>query len=284
MQYLLFALVVYFTLCNSQQTPQSSQSTFQYTRLNITNTAILLVDHQSGLANGILDQNQLEFRNNLMALAKIAKLFQIPVVVSTSNQDGPNGPYLESILNELPDNTVIIPRPGEINAWDNNDFKSAVEATDATKLIVSGIVTEVCVSFVALSLKQEGYDVYVALDSSGTYSSLASTAGKDRMLQAGIIPMTWFAIACEFQSDWRNTDTVDGFTDILREHLPWYANVMESWNFLSGSQQPNQPTQPSSQPTPRVPQPTPRVPQPTPRVPQPGPVIDDNDNDNNNDQ
>jgi len=255
MQYLLFALVLYFTLCNSQPTSQSSS--FEYTRLANNNTAILFVDHQSGLANGILDQNQIEFKNNLIALAKIAKLFQIPVIVSTSNQQGPNGPYLESVLNELPDDMVIVNRQGEINAWDNDDFKSAVQDTQATKFIVSGIVTEVCVAFVALSLKAEGYDVYVALDSSGTYSTLASTAATDRMLQAGIIPMTWFAIACELQLDWRNADTVEGFTDILREHLPWYSNVMESFTFLTQSQQPTQQPQPSKQPQPSQ-QPTPQ--------------------------
>jgi nicotinamidase-related amidase len=263
MQYLLFALVVYFTLCNSQQNSDASQSQFQYTRLANNNTAILLVDHQTGLANGILDQSQIEFKNNLLALAKIAKLFEVPVIVSTSNQDGPNGPYLQDILDELPNNYVIIHRQGEINAWDNQDFMDAVLDTGASKFIVSGIVTEVCVAFVALSLRQEGYDVYAALDSSGTYSYLASQSGKDRMIQAGVIPMTWFAIACEFQGDWRNEDTVEGFTEILRVHLPWYSNVMESWSFLQQGgtgQQPQQ--QPSRQPAPstsggRVPTPQP---------------------------
>jgi nicotinamidase-related amidase len=208
------------------------------------------VDHQSGLANGVHDINSFEFKHSLLALAKIAALFRIPTIVSTSRQDGPNGPYLSEILKILPNDTVIVHRQGEINAWDNSEFKAAAQATGASQFIVSGIVTEVCAAFVALSLRAEGYDVYVAVDSSGTYSSLAAQSGVARMIQFGVQPMTWFAIACEFQRDWRNSETVEGFTAILKDHLPFYANLIEGWTFQSQAQQNNTQQPPAPVPAP----------------------------------
>jgi nicotinamidase-related amidase len=272
MQYLLFALAVYFSVCNSQSLR------FQYSRLDKTNTALLLVDHQSGLSNGVMDINQIELKNNLIALAKVAKLFELPVVVSTSQPDSPNGPFLQAVLDELPATYVIIPRPGEINAWDNIEFQTAVNETGATKFIVSGI--EVGVTFVALSLRESGYDVYMAFDSSPSYDHLVGSTGKIRMVTAGIIPMTWYSIACELQVDWSNTETVDGFTEILKQHLPWYANLMESGK---SSEQPKPPTVPSPQPAqgnqpgqPTIPSPQPaqgnQPGQPTIPSPQPAPT------------
>lgn len=91
----------------------------------------------------MLDLNQPEFKTNLLALAKIAKVFNLPVVLSTSRPNGPNGPYLADVLAVLPNTTVVVNRQGEINAWDNTEFRSAAKATGASKFIVSGIVTEV---------------------------------------------------------------------------------------------------------------------------------------------
>jgi nicotinamidase-related amidase len=198
-------------------------------RLSMDNAAVLLVDHQTGLANGVRDKSQNDFRSALLALAKLANLFDLPTIVTTSRPNGPNGPYIPEVL-ELLNNATVINRPGEINAMDNQEFFDAVKATGRTKFIVSGIVTEVCVAFVAFSLLQEGYDVYVALDASGTYDERAQNIAIDRMVHAGAQPMTWFAIACELQGDWRDS-TGEGFTQIVSENLPWYGYLINSWNY-----------------------------------------------------
>jgi len=193
------------------------------------NTAVLLVDHQTGLALGVRDKSENDFKSALLALAKLANLFDLPTIVTTSRPNGPNGPYIPEVL-ELLNNATVINRPGEINAMDNQEFFDAVKATGRSKFIVSGIVTEVCVAFVAFSLLQEGYEVYVALDSSGTYDERAQNIAIERMVHAGVQPMTWFAIACELQGDWRNS-TGEGFTQIVSENLPWYGYLISSWNW-----------------------------------------------------
>jgi hypothetical protein len=200
-----------------------------YERLSMDNAAVLLVDHQTGLALGVRDKSENDFKSALIALAKLANLFDLPTIVSTSRPNGPNGPYIPEVL-EILNNATVINRPGEINAMDNQEFFDAVKATGRSKFIVSGIVTEVCVAFVAFSLLQEGYDVYVALDSSGTYDERAQNIAIERMVHAGIQPMTWFAIACELQGDWRNS-TGEGFTQIISENLPWYGYLISSWNW-----------------------------------------------------
>jgi len=211
-----------------------------YDRLSMDNAAVLFVDHQTGLALGVKDKSENDFKSALLALAKIAKLFDLPTIVTTSRPNGPNGPFIPEVLGIL-DNATVINRPGEINAMDNMDFFNAVKATGRTKFIVSGIVTEVCVAFVAFSLLQEGYEVYVALDSSGTYDPRAQNIAIERMVHAGIQPMTWFAIASELQGDWRNS-TAEGFTEIISEYLPWYGYLISSWNWtlMNGGETPTE--------------------------------------------
>src|SRR5690606_13994575 len=98
-----------------------------------------------------------------IAVAKLGKIFDLPTILTTSAEDGANGPLLPEIKALHPD-APYIPRPGEINAWDNADFKAAVEATGRKKLIIAGVSTDVCVLFPALSALAEGYDVYAVID------------------------------------------------------------------------------------------------------------------------
>lgn len=196
-------------------------------RLTPSNAAVLFIDHQTGLANGVADQSQPDFTNNVVALAKTAKLFNLPTVITTSAADGPNGPVMPQITQILPEASVI-PRPGEINAWDNADFVAAVGKTGRKKLIIAGISTEVCVAFVALSAVQAGYDVYAVIDSSGTWSKLVQEVAVARMVQAGVKPITWVAVAAELQHDWREA-TGQGLGQVMGEHLNFYGNLIGSY-------------------------------------------------------
>ena len=198
-----------------------------YQRLTAENAAVLFIDHQTGLANGVMDQSQLEFTTSVTALAKLAKLFELPAVITTSAADGPNGPVMPQITQILP-KAPVVHRPGEINAWDNADFVKAVERTGRKKLIIAGISTEVCVAFVTLSAVQAGYDAYAVIDASGTWNKLVQEVAIARMVQAGVKPITWVAVGAELQGDWRK-NTGQGLGQIMGEHLNFYGNLIGSF-------------------------------------------------------
>ena len=160
-----------------------------YERLTADNAAILFIDHQTGLSNGIQDQSYPEYLTAVTALAELAKVYELPAVITTSAEDGPNGPVLPVVAENLPD-APVIKRPGEINAWDNADFVAAVEATGRKKLIIAGVSTDVCVALAALAAQADGYEVYAVIDASGTWNKLVQEIAVARMVKAGVEPMT----------------------------------------------------------------------------------------------
>jgi len=199
---------------------------YKYNRLDKDNVALLMVDHQAGLLSLVRDFSPEEFRNNVLALADIAKFFDIPTILTTSFEEGPNGPLVPELREAFPQSPYIA-RPGQINACDNEDFLAAVKATGKKQLLVAGVVTEVCVSFPVLSALEAGYEVFVVTDASGTFNPITRDASWDRMSQAGAQLMTWFAAGCELHRDWRND--IEGFGGMLGNHLPQYANLMQSY-------------------------------------------------------
>ncbi|WP_185266769.1 isochorismate family cysteine hydrolase YcaC [Halopseudomonas xiamenensis] len=202
-----------------------------YVRLDKNNAAVLLVDHQTGLLSLVRDIHPDTFKNNVLALADLAKYFELPTILTTSFEDGPNGPLVPELKQLFPD-APYIARPGQINAWDNEDFVAAVKATGKKQLIIAGVVTEVCVAFPALSALAEGFDVFVVADASGTFNELTRSSALDRMIAAGAQPMTWFGVACELHRDWRND--VEGLGTLFSNHIPDYRNLINSYNTLTG--------------------------------------------------
>ena len=203
-----------------------------YNRLDKDKAAVLLVDHQAGLSSLVRDIQPDSFRNNVLALADIAQYFKLPSVLTTSFEDGPNGPLMPELREKLP-NAPFIPRPGQINAWDNEDFVKAVKATGRKQLIIAGIVTEVCVAFPALSAIEEGYEVFVVTDASGTFNEVTRHSAWDRMSKAGAQLMTWFGVACELHRDWRND--VEGLGTLFANHIPDYRNLINSYTTTKAS-------------------------------------------------
>jgi len=202
-------------------------SKFKYKPLDKDNAAVLLVDHQAGLTNLVQDFSPDDFKNNVLALADCAKYFELPTILTTSFEEGPNGPLVPELKEQFPE-APYIARPGNINAWDNEDFVNAVKATGKNQLIIAGIVTEVCVAFPALSALEEGYDVFVITDASGTFNSVTREAAWHRMIAAGAQMMTWFGAACELHRDWRND--VEGLGTLLSNHLPNYRCLIHSYS------------------------------------------------------
>lgn len=205
---------------------------FKYKRLDKNNAAVLLVDHQTGLINLVQDYTPNEFKNNVLALADIAKYFKLPTILTTSFEDGPNGPLVPELKEILP-NAAYIPRPGQINAWDNEDFVKAVKATGKKQLIIAGVVTDVCVAFPTLSALEEGFEVFVVVDASGTINKDMRDAALMRVSLAGAQMVSWFSVASELHRDWRND--VEGLGTILSNHLPNYRNLINSYQGQSKS-------------------------------------------------
>ncbi|MFU1517758.1 isochorismate family cysteine hydrolase YcaC [Vreelandella alkaliphila] len=201
-----------------------------YVRLDKDNAAVLLVDHQTGLLSLVRDIDPDRFKNNVLALADLAKYFGLPTILTTSFEDGPNGPLVPELKEMFPE-APYIARPGQINAWDNEDFVKAVKATGKKQLIIAGVVTEVCVAFPALSALEEEFDVFVITDASGTFNELTRDAAWDRMSGAGAQLMTWFGAACELHRDWRND--IEGLGALFSNHIPDYRNLMNSYSTLT---------------------------------------------------
>ena len=198
-----------------------------YIRLDKDNAAVLLVDHQTGLLSLIRDIDPDKFKNIVLGLAALAQYFNLPTILTTSFEEGPNGPLVPELKEMFPD-APYIARPGQINAWDNEDFVKAVKATGKKQLIIAGVVTEVCVAFPALSALEEDFEVFVITDASGTFNSLTRDAAWDRMSNAGAQLMTWFGAACELHRDWRND--VEGLAALFSNHIPDYRNLINSYN------------------------------------------------------
>ena len=201
-----------------------------YVKLDKSQAAVLLVDHQAGLMSLVRDIEPDKFRNNVLAVADAAKYFKLPTILTTSFEDGPNGPLMTELKDMFPE-APYIARPGNINAWDNEDFVKAVKATGRKQLIIAGVVTEVCVAFPALSAIEEGYDVFVVTDASGTFDQLTRDSAWRRMEAAGAQLMTWFGLACELHRDWRND--IEGLGTLFSNHIPDYRNLITSYNTLT---------------------------------------------------
>ena len=203
-----------------------------YVRLDKNNAAVLLVDHQTGLLSLVRDIDPDKFKNNVLALSDLANYFKLPTILTTSFETGPNGPLVPELKANHPD-APYIARPGQINAWDNEDFVKAVKATGKKQLIVAGVVTEVCVSFPVLSALAEGYEVFVICDASGTFNEITQKAAWSRMEQAGAQLMTWFGAAAELHRDWRND--IEGLGELFSQHIPDYRNLITSYTKLTNN-------------------------------------------------
>lgn len=178
------------------------------------NAAVLIIDFQPVQVSSIASRDKRQLVANVTALARIAKLYGLPVVLATVNvSTGRNQPTIHQIT-EVLDDVPIIDRTS-INAWEDQDFVAAVKATGRKKLIMAALWTEVCLVHPALDALADGFEVYPVVDACGGTSLEAHNAGLDRLAQAGAKPTSWVQLICELQRDWNREATVPGFADIL---------------------------------------------------------------------
>jgi nicotinamidase-related amidase len=195
--------------------------------MNVDDTALLLLDHQSGLFQTVKDITVAELRANVIALARIATLLELPIITTASVPDGPNGPVMPEIAKLAP-HSVYVPRQGEVNAWDNDLFVKTVRETGKKTLIMAGVWTSVCVMFPALDAKAAGFNVYAVIDASGDPSEMASRVTLARLIQSGVVPTSTNAVICELHRTWRRPEAEE-IADIYTVATPNYRAVMESY-------------------------------------------------------
>ena len=195
--------------------------------LDPSDTVILLLDHQTGLFQTVKDISVAELRANTIMLAKLATLLKIPVITTASEPNGPNGPLMPEIQQFAP-HAVYVPRKGEVNAWDNEDFVKTVRATGKKTLIMAGVWTSVCVMFPALDAKAAGFKVYAVTDASGDPSEMASRTTVARFIQAGVIPTSTNAVLSETHRTWNRPEAAE-LGKLYALVAPNYAAVIESY-------------------------------------------------------
>ncbi|EMD38239.1 hypothetical protein CERSUDRAFT_93770 [Gelatoporia subvermispora B] len=197
-------------------------SKFTYERLDKAKAMLLVVDQQEGLYQLVHDMDPVNTKNNILAHATLAKVFNLPTVLTTSAETGPNGPLPAEII-ALHPNAPLIKRNGEVDAWDNDDFRAAVEATGRKQVILAGITTDVCTAFLALSLRDAGYSVWANSDGSGTFDKKTAADANDRMRAAGVQVVSMFAVALELMRDWRDNPGTTQLMPFFDTYLPEYG-------------------------------------------------------------
>jgi len=177
------------------------------------NAALLVIDYQPSQISTVKSMDHELLLDNIVSVARIGKTYDLPIVLSTVNVAGGQGPTLPELKAVLADNQEI--DRTQINAWEDVEFRQAVEATARKKLIMTALWTEVCLTFPTLDALRAGFEVYPVVDAVGGTSPDAHRAGLERVVQAGAQPISWVSLACELQRDWARVETVPDVVDIV---------------------------------------------------------------------
>ncbi len=192
-------------------------------QLSPDNAAVLFIDNQTTLMLGVQSIDTTLLKTNIEGLAKLAKIFGLPVVLTTTGggANGPSGPLLKPITDTFP-NVEPVNRKGNLNAMDDQGFAKAVKATGRHKLILSGITTDFCLVYPALSLIAQGYHVFIAIDASGSWTRAINDAALQRLIQAGATPTNVQSIAGELQNSAMNADA-EATQERMPQMMEWFG-------------------------------------------------------------
>jgi len=189
------------------------------------NSQVIVIDHQPQMAFGVQSMDRQALKNNTVALAKAAKIFEIPTIITTVETEAFSGHTYPELLDVFPDAPLL--ERTSMNSWDDQKVRDALAegaAAGRKKIVVSGLWTEVCNLTFALSCMEDtDYEIYMVADASGGTSEDAHKYAMDRMVQAGVAPVTWQQVLLEWQRDWARRDTYDAVMDLVREHSGAYG-------------------------------------------------------------
>jgi len=177
------------------------------------NAALVVIDYQPDQMRVMTSMDREVLVDNMVSVARLARTYDLPVVLSTVNAANGQGNTLPEIKAALPD-TPEIDRT-TMNAWEDVEFRQAVEATGRKKLIMTALWTEICLTFPTLDALRDGFEIYPVVDAVGGTSPEAHRAGLERIVQAGARPISWVGLAGELQRDWARADTVGELVDIV---------------------------------------------------------------------
>lgn len=178
------------------------------------NSMLVIIDYQPVQVGSIASMDRRMLVDNIVSVARLARLFELPIVLSTVNvKSGKNAPTIHQLTEVLPGVDAV--DRSTINAWEDVEFVRAVKATGRRKLVMTALWTEACLTFPTLDAMREGFEVYPVVDAVGGTSIEAHRAALERVSQAGAQLVSWVQLACELQRDWARTHTAKGFSEIL---------------------------------------------------------------------
>lgn len=190
--------------------------------LTPANCQIIFIDHQPQMAFGVQSIDRQVLKNNTVALAKAAKVFNIPTIITTVETESFSGNTYPELLDVFPGQDIL--ERTSMNSWDDQKVRDALKANGKKKVVVAGLWTEVCNNSFALCAMLEGdYEIYMVADASGGTSKEAHDFAMQRMIQAGVIQVTWQQVMLEWQRDWARKETYTAVMDIVREHSGAYG-------------------------------------------------------------
>jgi len=189
------------------------------------NSAVVFIDHQPQMTFGVANIDRQQLLNNVVMLAKGAKEFGVPSILTAVETESFSGYIWPQLMDVFPGQQPI--ERTSMNSWDDPAFRAAVEDTGRKNVIIAGLWTEVCVTWPTLNMIDQGYNVYIVEDACGATSQLAHDAAIRRSIQAGAVPMTTVATVLEFQRDWANREHYDALMTIFREHAGAYGSGIE---------------------------------------------------------
>ena len=190
--------------------------------LTPANCQIIFIDHQPQMAFGVQSIDRQVLKNNTVALAKAAKVFNIPTIITTVETESFSGNTYPELLDVFPGQDIL--ERTSMNSWDDQKVRDALKANGKKKVVVAGLWTEVCNNSFALCAMLKGdYEIYMVADASGGTSKEAHDFAMQRMIQAGVIPVTWQQVMLEWQRDWARKETYTAVMDIVREHSGAYG-------------------------------------------------------------
>ncbi len=200
-----------------------NQGGFMTTRdlISPTNCTLALIDHQPQMFFGVGSADRETIINNVVGLAKAAKIFKVPTILTTVAAKTFSGPLIPQLQAVFPDQKPI--DRTTMNSWEDKNFVAAVEKTNRKKLIIAALWTEICLVFPAICAVQAGYEVYAVVDASGATTLEAHNAAIQRMIQVGITPVSWLQVLCELQRDWARQETYAAVMDLAKEHAGAYG-------------------------------------------------------------
>ncbi len=189
------------------------------------NCTLIFIDHQPQMSFGVANIDRQTLINNTVGLAKAAKIFNVPVILTTVETKSFSGNMWPQLLDLFP-NQVPIER-SSMNSWEDAKFVAEVERLGRKKLVIAALWTEVCLTFPALQAMGAGYEVYAVEDACGGTSKAAHDMAMQRIIQAGAVPVTWQQVLLEFQRDWARKETYPAVMDLVKEHSGAYGIGVE---------------------------------------------------------